>query len=88
MGWLPAGSAVWRKETVLGTAEKLNIIEKLELRVPVGSVTAKCGTGLTTVKGLKKNGDGIWKFSVKFEVGGEKAKLVRKTLKLPACVEL
>ena len=66
-----------RKRTVLSIAEKLKIIDKLESEVPVATVVAEYGIGLTTVKDLKRNKVKIRKLSVKFEEGSEVVKSVR-----------
>jgi IS30 family transposase len=79
---------VKRKRSVLSIVEKLKIIDKLESRVPVASIVDEYGTGLTTVRDLKRDKDKIRKFSVKFQVGSEKVKSARKTLKIPASLEL
>jgi hypothetical protein len=73
-----------RKRTVLSISGKLQIIDKLESRVPVSSVVDEYGIGLTIVRVKDK----IRKLSVKFQVGSEKVKSARKTLKMPASVGL
>jgi Ca2+-dependent lipid-binding protein len=69
---------VKRNRTLLSITEKLEIIDKLESRVPVANVVDEYGIGLITVKDLKREKDKIRKFSLKFQVGSEKVKSAKK----------
>jgi hypothetical protein len=77
-----------KERELLSIAAKLKIIDRLESRAPVASIVAGYGTGLTTVKDLKRDKDMIKEFCVRIQMGNEKAKSARKTLKMAAYVEL